>query len=434
MAKSRIPLTARPLCRAPRVETMGGLAVQWPLLLLAFGCDEPPLEDFIIPPPITYHQDVAPILARRCVSCHQQGSIAEFMPLTTYEQVRAASIQIMDAVRSKRMPPSVVDVSGTCGDFRDARQLTPDELATILQWGSTTERRAGIETVAGPPSLPRIDRLDRTLAMAEPYEPDASLSDDYRCFVIDPGLDRDTFLTAYQVVPGEPRSVHHVILFALASEEADTDALALDAADPGPGYRCFGGPGASDFRFLAAWAPGTGATRFPDGTGLVMYGGRKTVLQVHYNLAEGAAPDQTRIEMQLENEVADEAIVLPLADLELEIQPGLREVSTTIEATVGEDQRYTILGAFPHMHRLGRSLRVERLSDFADSNVCVLDVPNWNFEWQEFFFYQEPMLFVPGDRVRLTCTYDTTSRSEPVRWGEGTEDEMCLVGFYVLQR
>jgi hypothetical protein len=395
------------------------------LLLLCVGCSPDPFQPLIAEP--TYHQNVAPILANRCVSCHSAGSIAGSIPLDTYEQVSARALAILDAVRSKRMPPSVVDVSGDCNEFRDARRLTPDEMATLMQWG-TGLRLAGTPAIVEPKQARHLGRVDLTLTMAEPYGPDPSRPDDYRCFVIDPESDRDRFVTGYEVRPGEPRTVHHVLLFSLASEESDLEAMALDDADPKPGYECFGGPGAGDFRFLAGWAPGTGATIFPANTGLLLPAGRKTVLQVHYNLTEAGEPDQTAVELSLRDTVIDEAIVLPLANLDLELAPGLRNAETSLEVVLGENDAYGILGTFPHMHRLGRSLRVEKNGD------CLVDVPQWSFEWQEFFFYAEEIRTLPNDRVRLTCTYDTTSRTETVTWGEGTDDEMCLAGFYVVKR
>ena len=39
-----------------------------------------------------------------------------------------------------------------------------------------------------------------------------------------------------------------------------------------------------------------------------------------------------------------------------------------------------------------------------------------------------------GDTVNVTCHYDTRSRSTPVTWGNGTQDEMCLSFFYITYK
>jgi hypothetical protein len=126
-----------------------------------------------------------------------------------------------------------------------------------------------------------------------------------------------------------------------------------------------------------------------------------------------------------------EAFVLPAADLDLTLPPRSPSVSATHDQTMTEDATYHLLGVFPHMHQLGTSLRVERIRDGASS--CVVDVPHWSFHWQEFYFYSAPIDVVRGDVARITCTYDTRSRAGVTKWGEGTDDEMCIAGFYVTK-
>jgi hypothetical protein len=66
----------------------------------------------------------------------------------------------------------------------------------------------------------------------------------------------------------------------------------------------------------------------------------------------------------------------------------------------------------------------------AAGEQCMLNVPAWDFDWQLAYWYERPITFSPSDSVRITCTYDTTSRTEVVTWGEGTQDEMCLTFVY----
>ncbi len=87
-------------------------------------------------------------------------------------------------------------------------------------------------------------------------------------------------------------------------------------------------------------------------------------------------------------------------------------------------------GVFPHMHTRGRSLRVE--VDHAGQTQCLTDVPRWDFNWQQGYFYDgPPRIAGGGDMLRITCTHDTSAEGQPITWGEGTDDEMCLAFLYV---
>ena len=106
-----------------------------------------------------------------------------------------------------------------------------------------------------------------------------------------------------------------------------------------------------------------------------------------------------------------------------------------VQGTLDEPPSVEVYGVFPHMHTLGRKLRVEReRGGEGGARECFLDVPKWDFDGQQFYFYTTPLLVEVGDRVNLTCTYDTTTRTATVTWGEGTDDEMCLAGFYIVKR
>ena len=131
-----------------------------------------------------------------------------------------------------------------------------------------------------------------------PEAPDGG-TDDYRCFLADPGLARAGFVTGVQFLPGDPRIVHHSILFRVDPAQVAA-AKAKDAADPRPGWQCFGGPGLPSpssnpldgldaAPWLAGWAPGGKESVFSTGFGVPMAAGSQIVVQMHYNLR--AAPD-----------------------------------------------------------------------------------------------------------------------------------------------
>jgi hypothetical protein len=255
--------------------------------------------------------------------------------------------------------------------------------------------------------------------------------DEYRCFVVDPGLDVDRFLTAWQVVPGDPTIVHHVIVYTLDSDASEVAADDLDLLDATPGYPCFGGPAVPTSRPVAAWAPGTPVTRLPDDAGIRLVAGHRLVVQVHYNTAAGAAPDRTAVQLALTEGVGREAFVALVTDTSMVLPPGQAEVAHTWELPLGQlglPLGAYVRGVFPHLHLRGRTLDLEVVRASDGTSECMVDVPRWDFGWQRTYFYDDPVYVDPDDTLRLTCTFDTSGDTAEVPWGEGTGDEMCLVG------
>jgi hypothetical protein len=97
----------------------------------------------------------------------------------------------------------------------------------------------------------------------------------------------------------------------------------------------------------------------------------------------------------------------------------------------------TVWGVVPHMHTRGRSITVDLVppTGVTAPNTCLLNVPRWDFQWQQFYFFKSRTgLPLEGDwSFRVKCTWDNPT-DKTVKWGEGTDDEMCLAFVYVTGR
>ena len=381
----------------------------------------------------TWAEHVAPILYQHCVSCHRPGGIGPFA-LLSYDDAVAVATPMRRATAERRMPPTVVNASGSCQSYRDdVRWMRDDEIATIGRWVEQGTARGDLSRApAVPPPPGGLTGPTTQIDLGTDFTPNAQLPDDYRCFLADPGIATDSYITGYEVLPGDPREVHHVIVYSLPTAAAQAQAEALDAMDTAPGYPCFGGARVSSAQPLALWAPGGGATVFPRNTGLSLAGGRKVVIQVHYNTANGVFPDRTRVRFTTAAQVVAPAFLVPYRPDRVELPPRMTEAVASDTLDLGNlsglPQAF-VLGVAPHMHTLGRTLRVEGIRDGA--RTCIVDVPRWDFHWQQLSFYAQPYVVRRGDSVAIRCTYDTTSRTSVTRWGEGTDDEMCLSYFYI---
>ena len=379
-------------------------------------------------------EDVAPILVKNCATCHHSGGIAPF-GLLTYEDASTVAGSMKLATTARTMPPFNPDNTGDCQTYSDARWLDEVEIATIAAW-SDAGAPQGDPALAPPPFIAPPGLVDKniTLDVGTTFTPDKTLADEYRCFIVDPELAKDQYLTDYEMKPGDKREVHHVILFALDTDAADQAAADLDAADPKDGYLCYGSPGVAQSRFVVGWAPGAGASHYPAGTGIKLTAGHKLVMQIHYNMANGAFPDRTTLDLDLAltDTVEKEATITRVAAKNIMLPPGMPLATATgqlkIPALAGD---LMVWGVAPHMHTRDKAMEVTLDSGGAKS--CVTRVQDWNFHWQGFATYAKPVAMKGGDILTIDCAYDTTKETMTVTSGESTTDEMCINFLYVTK-
>jgi hypothetical protein len=394
----------------------------------------------------TWYSDVGPLLVEKCGACHQDGSIAPFT--IDYDAAYPWRASIKAEVEARTMPPMTVNNDGSCQTFSNARWLTDAEIKMIGDW---VDAGAPEGEVAELPAFPEdlvLDDPDLEIETPE-YEANDAIDDDYRCFPVVMAGGADKFLTEYEVVPGNKAIAHHMILYLIDSADAALTA-STDAASPDvPGYPCFGAAtpdgGTGQERPLILWAPGSGRSKMPEGTGIRIPAGSTVVMQMHYNLANGGGTDQTKIKMMLADDGdVEEAIFFPLANTTMSVASGEEYVEALPGAgfengrlaipDLPVDVPITIHGVFPHMHKMGRTLRVDFTSN-EGGDQCLVDVDRWDFNWQEGWWYDEPIEFPKsgtGREFTITCGFDTRSSNMPeVSWGEGSDDEMCLNYLYI---
>ena len=322
-----------------------------------------------------------------------------------------------------------------CGPGADDGDPTASEpTQQTEQAPSASESATDHATTHGNGKTPKPRPLrqgeDRvTLTMDAPYTPSPPTgvgTDDYRCFLLDPKLAKDSYLTGTNVLPGNPDVVHHVILFKVPPQDV-AKAEALDAAEDDEGWTCFGGPGIDDFSnvddapWLGAWAPGGRESVHRPGYGVSLAKGSQIVMQVHYNLLAGAEEDVSSTQLRLAPAAADltslhtmllpgpvelpcrpahddgplcerEAAVADLkervggragatADLLYFLCGGGPKAGNVQSCTRTLAEPMTIMGVAGHMHLLGRQIKIE-VNPGTDRAQTVLDIPVWDFDDQ----------------------------------------------------
>lgn len=441
-----------------------------PVALLAVGC---------VPEPEgpTWHADVAPIVQQHCVGCHMDGGIGPFT-LEDYATAHVMSGAMLAEVEAGRMPPWGAETTDECAprfDWKNDLRLSDAQKQVLADWvaaGAPEGDPADAVPVendnplAGPPDL--------DIAPLVPWTATGD-TDQFRCFVLDPGNStEDLWVTGWQVAPGNDEVVHHALVFL------DTEAEATRNADVGDSYECFGNGGLSNTQLIGAWAPGGAGTVMPPDTATRIPAGSLLVMQIHYHpLGEVAAPDATSFRMwTTDTPPRWESAVQLLGNFEPgddvgELLPGEGDVDGPefrvpagaaghVETMVVDVPSYfpemRVWAVGTHMHYVGVDMRItlDRGSPRAGEpeSECLVQTPQWDFNWQRGYSYDAELDDVPrirrGDHIELRCTYDNTLDNEfvaraldeagldapvDVGLGETTLDEMCLGAFvYATER
>jgi hypothetical protein len=359
------------------------------------------------------------------------------------------------AVADRRMPPLPAD-DRECRPLSDPRKMLDSEREALIAW---LDAGMPLDTPADAPSEPLPSLLSRhEEPLGEPtsradfglrHAPPTTELDEYRCMIVDPGWTSARYLRGVGVKPDNLAIVHHVIVYAQlpAQQQAVDD---LDAADEGPGYTCFGGAGFTSAFAVGGYVPGSRPRSFPNGATVTLPAGTRFVVQMHYNLLAGEGDDNTALQFwEVDAPSGTRTSGVVLINRGFRIPAGDAEYTVTGEARIvaGEPMGMVGIGALQgapgpawgvgaHMHTRGKSVRVDLLRA-GGGEECLLDIPDWDFNWQGQYRFMEPLELVDGDRVRITCTWDNSAGNQPVvdgqrlppaeiTWGEGTLDEMCL--------
>ena len=386
--------------------------------LFAFACHRSP----------TYYEDVRPILSSRCVRCHTKSGVAPTPVLDSFQAAAEAAGKIRLSVQMREMPPWGAENTGLCGSWHDAQWLSDEQQRTLEKWSE--QPLPGDEDSARPAPLPAEPSfrasgvvLDTGGDFRAGLGPAA-----YRCFVVGPADARDRVATAFRFVSTEPRSVEQVTIYALDDARADEAAARLDAEDVALGYTCYGESRVDGARLLTSWTWDSTVSRMPAGFGVRVPGGRKLVVQIHYNpIATGLhVPTHTRVELELDDS-AKLASYVRLAPDALALEPRRTHVEARAELALPRAMR--LLGVAPRMHTLGKTMQLDRLEGGAAH--CTGSFDHWNFYRQRLFVLETPLALAQGTRLRLSCAFDTESRVDVTHMGETITDEECLAELLV---
>jgi mono/diheme cytochrome c family protein len=366
--------------------------------------------------PVTFAKDIAPILKRNCVSCHQPNEVAPFS-LMDYEDAAGHAEMIAEVVREERMPPWYA-LDGV-GSFINKRGLSDKEKLVIAQWVQGGKEQGDLSQA---PEMPKpreekwaMDTPDLVVT-AETQELPAEGYIPYRYIGFPYQFPEDTWIQGLEILPSNPSVVHHANLaYMPAGGEYD-------------GYN----------NFLIGKVPGAEPLRLSNNIAMMIPKGSVLVLQVHYVTTGKAEQDVPAIGIRYAKEKINKKVHFKIVQsLDFKIPPHdpLHEVRG--EQTLDTDA--TGLALFGHMHLRGRDFQFK--AHYPDGkSEQLLVVPNYSFDWQMAYQWMPGFKqFAKGTRIELIAHFDNSAfnpynpdPSKTVEWGPQTFHEMCDGYFFYL--
>jgi hypothetical protein len=215
---------------------------------------------------------------------------------------------------------------------------------------------------------------------------------------------QDIVITAFRDL--SPSGTHHAVLSLGPGGPADNPGFACQFFNNHDTLLFASGVGSDDFVF-------------PDGVGIRVPAGRQLFLNVHlFNPTDGVLRGTSGVAIKSAPAVDTEAEFTFAGTIAINIPDGSTGHTETGSCTVAADA--TILNWWPHMHQLGRHMKV------AVNGDLVHDEP---FVFTEQKNYPTTLAVSQGDQIQVTCSYDNHTGS-PVGFGDSSNQEMCFVGFY----
>ncbi|MFO0900656.1 MAG: redoxin domain-containing protein [Pirellulales bacterium] len=365
---------------------------------------------------ITYGKHIAGIFKQHCTNCHREGQIAPFA-LTSYADTQGWAETIAEVIEEGRMPPWHADPE--VGSFKNDARLPEADRKLVLDW----VRNGAPEGEPIPPietELPqtwRIPKPDVVYQMPKEFKVPAKGVVPYKYFVLDPGFTEDKWVRASEARPGNLSVVHHLILFFQppGQERLNSEAALVYA--------------------VAAFAPGMPAWNFPPGIARRVPAGSKLVFQLHYtpNGTEQIDLSEAGLVFADPAEVEKELHIGAAYNFQFRIPAGDPNYEVKAERQFGQD--VIISSVLPHMHLRGKSFRFDLRH--TDGRVeHLLNVPRYDFNWQNAYLFNEPKRAEAGAVLECTAHFDNSAQNlvnpDPkslVMWGDQTWQEMMVGSF-----
>ncbi len=443
----------------------------------------------------TFTKDVAPILYDNCVTCHRPDNIAPMALLEyTDARPWARSIKDLVVAREMPPWQADHNNSMKFGNVRYLEQYEIDTIAAWVDAGAPKGNDADMPPKPNFPDGWTYDggEPDYVFELPVEYTVAAEGEEPYLDFYTEIPWEEDRFAEVVEIRPGDRRVVHHVNAYMVdlpwgtqvidgVLHDLEGNSLTAIRGAPLPqrpdsdpneegqpasvgrvAQSVFNEVNLPGSDRLLTYVPGHPFERHPPGTGKRISPDKWLRWTMHYNPMGVEATDRTKLGIWFNTKPVTHEMLTRQAGNAFPTDPfgndiyivQGEEIKPTRDPETGQVRRARIpnippyaddwkitgitpinepiklYGLSPHMHLRGKSLRwVVTYPDGREETV--LDVPEYDFNWQLYFELEEPLYLPAGSKITGIGVYDNSlgNRWNPgpqleVYWGQQSWDEM----------
>ena len=362
--------------------------------------------------PVTFYEHIQPLFQQHCVECHRTNGGAPF-ELTTLEDATTHAEMISEVVADQRMPPWY---GSRKQHFINERGMTPVERDRVVAWVHSGRQPGDASKAPAAKEYPKLKweigkpDLVTTALLADSLPAEGFV--DYRYVVLPYVFLQETWISAAEIRPSNPATVHHCNMGYLALGEKFHER-----------------------NFITGRVPGGTAMTLEDGVALRIPANSVVGLQIHYTTTGKPESNTMSVGFRFpRSAVRQELHHLQATTSRFEIPPGAPAHPVSATRILPCDA--SGLGMFAHMHLRGKDMTFRAL--YPDGKAeTLLSIPNYHYDWQQNYRWTPATKHFPaGTKIEVTAHFDNSQfnpfnpdATKAVRNGPQTFHEM-MFGFF----
>jgi len=385
----------------------------------------------------TYHKDIVPLIQKSCQSCHRDGEPGAelFAAFDSYDMVAGMAQVMLSRIENRLMPPwhASTDPHNGLGGFQGDVRLTDDEIDLFRAWVKN-DCPIGDESdtptpIAWPPSDAwRIGEPEFVFRMPEPYIVPRERLDEYQYYRVKADFAEDRYIQAIEMRPGNKAVVHH--MGAVIGESSLADMNANEAL-----LKLYGVTG-DKVKKIGDYIPGDpfNARTYPEGYALKLPAHHDLFFEMHYTpTGEEEKSDVSELGLTWAKEKPAHVIetqVFNRKDIRLKPHDGHYEKTSHYQFSTD----VLIHALAPHMHYRGKDFTLYKVENYGtadEQRTLILEIPNYDFNWQRTYEFVTPLRLKAGDVLQSMAHFDNSHHNpnnpDPeaaVRFGLLSDQEM----------